>query len=419
MALTLIQGGKNMNQRRLFGVVATVIILLVLLWSSGSLVENLAANDIMVIQSPVKGELAVYTTPGIKWQGFGKVTKYRKRDQFWFTVTGMRGDGETTKQDESIKVRFNDGGHGSISGSIAWEMPVGTKEVIALHMKYGSHDAIKHQLVRTVLEKSVYMTGPLMSSTESYAEKRNELLNIIEDQMSRGVYSTEAQQVRKPDPITGAMKTVTVASIVLDSNKQPMRAEESPLKEFSIRTFNLSINEVRYDNEVEKQIQQQQQAIMQVQIAGARAKEAEQNAITAMKQGEASAMKAKWEQEVIKAREVTAAEQRLQVAQLETKAAEQFKLAETLKGEGEGARRRLVMEADGALSMKLDAYRAVNAMYAEAIHKYAGPWVPNVVMGATTEAASGAHALIELLTAKTAKELSLDLSVPAQPSKRK
>lgn len=395
--------------------VGVVVLLVVGLWMSGSLVENLAANDVMVIQSPIKGELDVYATPGIKWQGFGKVTTYRKRDQFWFAIDGRRGDGQISKLDESIKVRFNDGGHASISGSIAWEMPISTKEVIALHMKYGSHDAIKQQLVRTVLEKSVYMTGPLMSSTESYAEKRNELLNIIEDQLARGVYMTEAQQERKPDPITGVMKTVTVASIVLDSNKQPRRAEASPLLEFAIRTFNLSINEVKYDNEVEKQIQQQQQAIMQVQIAGARAKEAEQNAITAMKQGEALAMKAKWEQEVIKAREVTAAEQRLQVAQLETKAAEQFKMAETLRGEGEAARRRLVMEADGALSMKLEAYRAVSAMYAEAIQKYTGAWVPSITMGSEQHhAGGGASALIDLLTAKTAKDLSLDLGMKAQ-----
>jgi len=409
-----------MSQRKIFSLVTIVIILIVLLWSSGSILENLAANDIMVIQSPIEGTLAVYTTPGIKWQWFGKVTKYRKRDQFWFTTTGMRGDGESTKVDESIKVRFNDGGHGSISGSIAWEMPTGTKEVIALHMKYGSHDAIKHQLVRTILEKSIYMTGPLMSSTESYAEKRNELLNIIEDQMSRGVYLTEAQQVRKPDPITGAMKTVTVASIVMDEKtKQPMRAEMSPLAEFSIRTFNLSINEVRYDNAVEAQIQQQQQAIMQVQIAGAKAKEAEQNAITTMKVGEAAAMKAKWEQEAIKAKEVTAAEQRLAVAALDTKAAEQYKLKQILEGEGDAAKRRLVMEADGALSIKIEAYKAVNAMYAEAIYKYQGAWVPNIIMGAATEqAGSGANALIELLTIKTAKDLSLDLNVPAQSKKK-
>ena len=35
------------------------------------------------------------------------------------------------------------------------------------------------------------MTGPLMSSKESYAEKRNELLRLMEDQVQRGVYRTD------------------------------------------------------------------------------------------------------------------------------------------------------------------------------------------------------------------------------------
>jgi len=70
-----------------------------------------------------------------------------------------------------------------------------------------------------------------------------------------------------------------------------------------------------------------------------------------------------------------------EVAQLDTQAAEQFKRAETLRGEGEAARRRLVMDADGALEKKLQAYIEVSKLYASAIKDYKGNWVPSVVMG--------------------------------------
>ena len=98
------------------------------------------------------------------------------------------------------------------------------------------------------------------------------------------------------------------------------------------------------------------------------------------KKGEADAARAKWEQEVIKAKMVTEAQQKLEVAQLDTPAAEQFKRAETLRGEGEGARRRLVMEADRALEKKLQTYSEVSKLYASAIKDYKGHWVPGVVM---------------------------------------
>jgi hypothetical protein len=81
---------------------------------------------------------------------------------------------------------------------------------------------------------------------------------------------------------------------------------------------------------------------------------------------------------------VTEAQQKLEVAQLDTQAAEQFKRAETLRGEGEGARRRLVMDADGSLEKKLQAYIEVSKLYANAIKDYKGNWAPSVVMGVGT-----------------------------------
>jgi hypothetical protein len=101
-------------------------------------------------------------------------------------------------------------------------------------------------------------------------------------------------------------------------------------------------------------------------------------------------------------------------AQLDTQAAEQFKRAETLRGEGEGARRRLVMEADGVLEKKLQAYTEVSKLYASAIKDYKGNWVPSVVMGGgngTHMAGSGAQELIDLLTIKTVRDLGLDMSI--------
>ena len=151
------------------------------------------------------------------------------------------------------------------------------------------------------------MTGPLMSSKESYAERRNELISLIDDQIVRGVYKTEIIQEKQKDPITGQDKTVSIVKLILDRNALYARQDHSPLEEFAIKTFNLAINEVKYDPTVEAQIKQQQDMIMQVQTSIAESKRAEQTALTAAKNGEAEAAKAKWDQEVIKARLVTEA----------------------------------------------------------------------------------------------------------------
>lgn len=399
--------GTPVSPRKILAVTITLLLTLAALILPFQIFEYLDARNILVVQYP-SGTLVCHATPGIKQQRFGTVTEYKKRDQFWFSAAIDQGK----KQDESIPVRFNDGGHAKISGSISWEMPEGCESVIRLHTLYGSHHAIEQQIVRTVLEKAVYMTGPLMSSAESYAVKRNELLSLIDDQLIHGVYRTETKQVHQPDPMTGQIRTVSVVTLVMEGGKHT-RADRSPLEEFGIKTSNLSVNQITYDPIVEEQIKQQQQAIMQVQTAVAEAKQAEQRAITVAKEGEANAAKAKWEQEVIKAQQVTQAEQRLKVAELEATAAEQTKRAQILIGEGEAERKRLVMEADGALQLKLDALIQIHSRYADAIKEYKGNWVPNVVMGQSTNAqpGSGAQAMIDFLTVHFAQQLGVNLGV--------
>lgn len=423
-----------MSTHKIAALIVAGILLLVTLAISGSLWENLEADQIMVVQSPLSGQLTWHISPGIKWQGGGSVTKYHRRSQFWFAGKGKGGN---RSGDESVKVRFNDGAHATISGSLAWEMPVDDAHLNLIHTKYGSEDAIEHQLIRTILEKSLYMTGPLMSSAESYAARRNDLLGLIDDQFLRGVYKTNSRDERIDDPITGQKKTVKIVEPVKGKDGKFEREEESPLMALGINAFNLAINDIVYDPAVERQIEQQQQAVMAVQTAIAETKTAEQKALTVAAKGQADAAEAEWKQKVLTAQATALADQekqvavtkatqefevalkggqqRLEVANLSAQEAEQIKLAAILKGEGDATARNLVMNADGALEKKLDAYKEVNRFYAEAIANFQGNLVPSVMMNGQHGAgdqAGGVVDLMNLFAAKTAKDLTLQMSIP-------
>jgi hypothetical protein len=417
-------------------VIAVVLVLgfLLLLPFLGRLVEFVPADSIAVIQYP-SGTLKVIAQPGPTPQWMGEVTYYKKSTQAWFSAKDDQG----SEKDDAIKCRFSEGGHAMISGGVRLDFPVSTEQMILLHTKFGSQKAVMHELIRTSLERAVYMSGPLMTSQESSAEKRPLLLTYIEDQASNGVYSTHVKETKQPDPVTGEMKTVSVVEIAVEAKTgAPTRLEDSPLKQFGLRLYGLSINEVAYDAIVEGQIKQQQEAKMAVQIALANSKKAEQDSLTAAKVGEAAAMKAKWAQEEIKSTEVTKAEKDQKVAQIKAEqeatvakigaekelavatlakqAAEQTKLKDIALGEGESTRMKLVMEANGALELKLKAYEAVQAKYAESLAQFKGNLVPTVVMGSQGSQQTSAVDLISMLTAKTAKDLALDMSMPASKS---
>jgi hypothetical protein len=359
----------------------------------------------VVVQYPW-GELKTHVEPGIYPRFFGTVRKYPLSSQFSFSAQPDQG----AATDESLRLRFNDGGHATVSGVIRWEMPTDNEHLVALHRKFGSAKAIEQQLIRTTMESAAYTTGPLMSSTESSAEKRNLLLQYMQDQAKNGTYMTRTVAVKVPDQISGVDKTVNAAEIVMEGGK-PVREQDSAITRFGINLLPISINQIQYDKEIEKQIQNRQKAIQDVQIAQANALKAEQEAITAAKQGEALAAKAKWEQEVIKAQKVTEAQQKLEVAQLEAQAAEQYKRKQILEGEGEAQKKQLIMNADGALDKKLDAYVAIQKAYASAIENYKGNWVPSYVSGGGTQAGAGAQQMIDLLSIKAAKDLGLDMAI--------
>ena len=400
---------EQISKNKTIAIGLSVVLLFFGVFGLGAIVEILDSTEVMVIQYP-NGSLVAATEPGWYPQWGGTVTKYPLRSQFSFSSAPDQGE----EKDQSLPVRFNDGGHARISGVISWEIPIDHESLKKVHRKFGSTAAIEQQIIRTTIESAAFTSGPLMSSTESAAEKRNMLLQYMQDQAKNGPYQTRTVSVKVIDPLTNVEKTVNAAEIVTEGGK-PVRENSSAIHEYGINLLPMVINHINYDDAIENQIQNRQIAIQAVQIAQANALKAEQDAITVAKQGEASAAKAKWDQETIKAQRVTEAEQELEVATLQAKKAEQYKNQQILEGQGNAERKRLEMAANGALDVKLQAYVEVQKAYADAISTYKGAWVPQIVYGNGTSAAgSGANQLIDMLSAKTAKDLALDFTIDSK-----
>ena len=255
-----------------------------------------------------------------------------------------------------------------------------------------------------------------MSSRESGAEKRADLINYITDQIVYGVYRTEHDQVKTTDQLTGQDKVVDVVRPKIKDGAPNgiEREEESPIQKFGMNAANITINGIDYDETVEKQIQQQQSAIMAVQQAIVNAKKAEQDTLTVEQQGKAEAAKAKWAQEVEKATAVTSAEKDKAVAvtqaekdkevaalSLETARLAAQETITTAKADADA--KRLAMTANNYALEKLNAYKEIAIAQANALGNQ--PQVPSVSFGGSTGGANGTAATMEILAAKAARDL--------------
>lgn len=398
---------SKVNVKKLtIGIILTVCIV-VFTSLIGKIWEEVDAGEIVVIQH-VGGELVVYDQPtSFAWQWFGKATHYKRSNQYTFFLPTNKGD-----DDHSIEVKWNDGGHANISGSVRYDLPTDHKSMIALHKAFRSQTGIEEHLIATNIGKAVFMTGPLMTSKESYAEKRNDLIYYIEDQAKFGVYKTKQVEKEVVDPLDGTKKMQMRVEIQNDEKGNIARQESSPIGDEHVRLYNLTINKIKYDETVEKQIASQQANIMKVQTNIAEGIAATQQALTTAKLGEAEAAKAKWEQEVIKAKMVTEAEARLAQAKLDEQTAATKKHILELEGEGEAAKKRLAMQANGALEQKLDAWKEVNKYWADGLANYTGSITPAYV-GGSAGSGGGSNAFqnfMEMTMMKTARDLNLEMT---------
>jgi hypothetical protein len=400
-----------MSVGRIFGIIGGAFLLLFALFTGGSLVESVDANEIVLIQS-VGGSLNWHTTPGFVWQGFGKVTKYGKRGTIAFQTKEKSYSGS----DERLPLVFNDGGKGWVQGSINYELPMDSKRLTELHQFYPDQASLEAGLIKPALNKSVYLTGTTMTSYESYKEKRAALIQYVEDQVQNGVFRTKSVTREIPEETIGpdgqprtVQKPVTAVEIETNAQGQVQRAETGQLSRFGVRAFNFAIEDLGYDTTVTDQIKSQQVLAQAVQTSIAKAKQAIQDAVTAEAEGRANIAQERAKQEITKTQAVVQAEKERDVSKLAAERAGFYKTEQLLKADADSEYRRRIMSADNALGQRLEAYKAVNQMWAQAFANYKGSLVPQIVGGG--DASSGKNGgldFMQIIGMKAAKDLAVE-----------
>ena len=375
---------------------AVAVLAVIFLSLLGKIGEDVKNEEIVVNQRPFTGQMEYWTTPGYKWQWFGKTTHYFKTSQLWFGAE----DEDKLQLGNPIPVIFNDASEGMIYGSLRVKLPTETKYLERIQTDYNGMDRLMTDLVRPTVVKVIYASGPLMSAFESYAEKKNDLIEYITDQLNNGVYKTTVKHVETIDPITGEKKTVKVASLIpdVDAPNGFTRSENSPFAYYGLEIGQVAVAKIGYAEKVMRQIAQQQEANMLIATSKAQAVASQQEAIRLEEQGKAVAMQAKWEQEKVKIVAVTKAQQEYEVARLAAlKANEEAKKIKA-EGEAEAFRQRKLVEAGLSPKERAEYEMKTRIGIAEALSKT--QW-PTVVMSG----GNGSNSAMDVIALKQMTDL--------------
>lgn len=442
--------------KRILTGVAGAIAAILLIWLPMEVFESTEAKEVVVLQSYFDGKLTIWRTPGLHYSGFGSITSYPMSEEFRF-MAQKDDKGHVVSTKDCIQTTFNDKGVGWVCGQVSFDMPTDDKLMAMVHQKYGSVDSVKDRIIKASMVKAVSYSGPLMSSKESTGSRRGDLISYMQDQATQGIYRTEEVDTDVEDLTVPPIEKVEIVEVPvvdtetgkvkLDANGQPITTKEgharkipqtrkvkvfvpvkkdgvyevrehSVAKELGIPIYNFTIDVIVYEDKVKEQINAQRDMEMQIQTKIAEAETAKQDALTAQSSGLAAATKARWEQEVLKAKAQTVAEQAKavaltgaaqakEVAEQDLQTARLQKEAAITRAEGESKARSLAMQADGALDKKLLAWVDVNKAFAEQVGKQR--WVPDVVMGGGDSKGGPGLDILQLFAAKTAAELQLDM----------
>lgn len=403
--------------------VALVIILVVIPMTMG---VNIGGER-TVIQKPW-GTMSVKFSPGPYFNFFGPTWEYS--DVATFDFSPEIGKGDALIDTAGIPVRYLDGGTGSIFGSARFPLPNDEATMLKLHKEFKSQESLAYKLLKPVTEETMNLTAGLMTSGEAYAEKRGVFIEQSRDQLSSGKYRTILKGKEVEDE-AGEKTWKQVPVIALDKdNITPLRIGDSDLGRFGISVSGFQIINWGFEESTLQQISDKRDATMAIITAKANAERAKQDKITAREEGLKNVEVAKYAKEVIKQEAVTDAEKDKEVAVIAAQQtvdvaaqgaleaeqkrliAEKYKAEQILRGEGDSERRRLVMEADGALAQRLETYEKVNLAYAAAMANHR--LVPSIVMGGSSgsEGSGSAQALIDMFAAKTAADLQVRITEP-------
>lgn len=374
-----------MKRLKLLGVIVGIFAV-VLIACFPMIAEDMDKSKIGINQIPITGTYEYWTDGGFQWQKFGNVSIYDKTSQIWFNEIKKDSDGnpyiDNSLENPAMTITYNDKGKGFVMGSVRVEMPLETKYLERIQTHYGNQEKLIRDLVKPTLSKVVMSCGPLMSSLESVSEKRTDLIALITDQLNHGVYKTKVTTVKNINPLTGEEQLTKIAEAIPDSLAPNgiKRQEESPFAFYGLKVSQLAISDTDYENATKAQISKQREADMSIVTAKAKALEAVQRTIQIEEEGKASAAQAKWEQEKIKAVEVTKAQQAFEVAELQAKEANEKAKKIIAEGKAEAEANRLKVQAGLTPQEQAEWNYKTTVGVAEALSKSKVKWVPDVML---------------------------------------
>lgn len=363
------------------------------------------------------GEQIVQFAPGIFYAGFFAKEKEWPNQ---ISVTYQEAVPKLEIEDNGIEVgqimiRFSDATTADVRGITQFILPSDEKEMILIHNTHRTPQSLVVKRLAPYTKECLQSSAQLMSSEKHYGGGRAQMAQDFLDQLKEGVYLLVTEENVVYDSLEMEKKRVYQTEIQFDKKTSTPKRKLSSIKEYGITVADAAITDVDYENKVDEKLVKIIDAVTKSSISKQELMTAQQQTLTAKAKGEQALVEIEYQQKQEQTKQVVEAQTKVKVAEqdkLQQKIAYEGSILEAKKikelADANAYARQRIMQADGALEMKLKAQVEVQKVWAEAFSKYTGAVVPQIQTGGGATA-NGALNFMDIMTAKTAKDFALDL----------
>lgn len=380
---------------------------------------NDAGNRTVVEQ--IGGKQFVEFRPGVFYSGFfAKETEWPNQ----ISVTYQDSIVSEVKLEDNgieigrIKIMFNDGTTADVKGIAQFVLPSDEKDMILIHNTHRTPRSLVTKRLATYTKECLQSSAQSMSSDKHYGGGRAQMSQDFLDQLRNGVYISQTEEKIIYDSVEKEKKRLYITSVRMDQNGLPLR-KTSAIKEYGIMVADASIIDTDYATVVDQKLGKIIEAATRSAVSRQELMTAQQQTLTAKAKGEQALVEIEYQQKQEQTKQVVEAQTKVEVAKrdrdqqkIAAEAAAFEKLKRVTIADAEAYEKRTSIQANNGLEQKIAAYIEVQKAWADGFSKYTGNIVPTIQSG-TQQGANGAMSFMEIIGAKAAKDLALDLNTKA------
>ena len=363
-----------------------------------------------VVENPITGETWTQFDQGWYWKGlFSKSTTYSNVITIVYATKENEPEEEVSYLGPPVEIRFSDAAKAQAEATVKWRLPSTNDKMLLVHQDNRNGQHLAETILEPYTSECLGFAAQLIESETHYSGGKSKMAEDFQSQLEDGQYIIVTKTEYQIDSTSNTRRRITDTDIRRDENDVPIR-KKSNIKQYDITIVAATIKSVDYDSIIDNKLRAKIEASTRESISKQLAITAEQEAITAKRQGEKLIAETEAREQSAKREAVIRAEKEAEVA------AENYKrdvkvAASTLalkKAEAEGDRLKVQAGLSPLEQANISKETAIGV--AKALAGPNGITFPRIVVSGSDGKNGGGDGALQTLQLKMLNDLANDMA---------